>query len=1201
MTFQSINEGAREGHRAAIVDALNKSIEIFSTNKEETFDEVMTNGIRPIADAVGLDRVVFYKLLDIEGIKRLGQVYRWDKSEGGLVSLEEELKVLHDNPIYDNWMSITLQGDCIRLRESDYTEDVAVLMRKYGIKSVLIMPIITHGEFWGVINFQDHTNDRYFDEDCFDLLYSAARIFSNAIIRVGAKKSTEDAIKALKHREEMEAAMNRAAIIFLSQNKKTFEDAMTAGVREIADAFRLDRLSIWRNLNRPDAVHVSQIFRWDRESGGTTVPTEGLEDVTYAQLAPRWENLFASGECINSPVSLLPEAAMLKSFGCVSVFIAPIFINNAVWGFALLEDRRIERYFEEASVEMIRTAILICANSVIRADMEREIADANEFNRSILDASPVGFTVFDENANIIDCSDVTLRTLGTTREYYKEHFYDFSPEYQNDGVKSEDRAVDVVKRALDGEKLVLEWNNCTVSGETIPFEVTMVRVMNKGKRMILGYQYDMRKIKEMLEQQRRISELSIGFISPDDSEKLVSEAITKLGNYHKVSLVFIFALDYQHKNTHLAYHWCADGAPPRKAVANLFEHLKSIFSEYLHDQKSIMIFPIDDTAAETEPVFQALYAIDVRAIIGAPLYVDGHLWGVMCVEQNSIPRKWTENEKEYVKMTASMIAGVIMREINTKKLKEAFKKATEASKAKSEFLSNMSHEMRTPLNAITGMTAIGKNARNVERKDYALDKIGDASTHLLGVINDVLDMSKIEANMLELSPIEFNFERMLQKVVAVVNFRVDEKQQKLKVHIDNEIPQTLIADDQRLAQVITNLLSNAVKFTPVEGSITLDALFMGEENDLCTIQVSVSDTGIGISKEQQKRLFNSFQQAESSTTRKYGGTGLGLAISKSIVEMMDGKIWVESEPEKGSAFKFTVKMKRGCADKQGLLSSDVNWTNIRIMVVDDDSDILTYFSDVIHGFGVSCETAISGKDALALVEQKGDFHIYFVDWKMPGMDGIQLARELKERTPKNSVVIMISAAEWSAVAEEAKKAGVVKFLSKPLFPSAIAEIINECLGAGNRQKEEVKTDITSLYKGHCILLAEDVEINREIVMTLLEPAQLEIDCAENGREAVNMFIKAPDKYEMIFMDVQMPEMDGYDATRRIRAIEAELYKDNNLHKPIPIIAMTANVFKEDIEKCLNAGMNGHIGKPLDFNEVLEKLNNYLSVNKKNSN
>jgi len=228
--------------------------------------------------------------------------------------------------------------------------------------------------------------------------------------------------------------------------------------------------------------------------------------------------------------------------------------------------------------------------------------------------------------------------------------------------------------------------------------------------------------------------------------------------------------------------------------------------------------------------------------------------------------------------------------------------------------------MRTPMNAITGMTAIGKNAKDIEQKDYALDKIEDASMHLLGVINDILDMSKIETNKLELSPVEFNFENMLQKAVMVINFRVDEKQQKLTVHIDRKIPQTIIADEQRLAQVVTNLLNNAVKFTPEKGLISLNANFMGEKNGLCTIQISVSDTGIGISAEEQKRLFSSFQQAESSTTRKYGGTGLGLAISKSIVEMMGGTIWVQSELEKGSVFTFNIQVRRGTGEKPEVIN-----------------------------------------------------------------------------------------------------------------------------------------------------------------------------------------------------------------------------------------------------------------------------------------
>jgi len=521
-------------------------------------------------------------------------------------------------------------------------------------------------------------------------------------------------------------------------------------------------------------------------------------------------------------------------------------------------------------------------------------------------------------------------------------------------------------------------------------------------------------------------------------------------------------------------------------------------------------------------------------------------------------------------------------------LDAARNKSDRESRHKSAFLANMSHEIRTPMNAIIGMVTIGKTASDIDRKNYCLMKIEEASNHLLGVINDVLDMSKIEANKFELSPAEFVFEKMLQRVVNVISFRVDEKHQKLSVHIDRSIPHTLIGDDQRLAQVITNLLGNAVKFTPEHGSIILAARLVGEENGIYTLRISVSDTGIGISAEQQVKLFQSFEQAESSTTRKYGGTGLGLAISKSIVEMMGGAIGVQSEPGKGSTFTFTIQAQRGTEKRQKLLADGVNLSNVRILIIDDDTDILANFRDIAQSFGVYCDTVVSGEDALALLEKNISYHIYFVDWKMPGMDGIQLTQELKKRIPEKSVVIMISAAEWSTVAEDAKKAGVDKFLSKPLFPSTIAEIINECLGMDKGNAENAWSNITGIFTGRRILLVEDVEINREIVQTLLEPAQLEIDCAENGLEAVRMFSEAPDRYDMIFMDVQMPEMDGYEATRRIRAM------DIPAAKTVPIVAMTANVFREDIERCLQAGMNGHVGKPLDFKEVLEKMNVYLA-------
>ncbi|MCL1958063.1 MAG: response regulator, partial [Spirochaetes bacterium] len=509
---------------------------------------------------------------------------------------------------------------------------------------------------------------------------------------------------------------------------------------------------------------------------------------------------------------------------------------------------------------------------------------------------------------------------------------------------------------------------------------------------------------------------------------------------------------------------------------------------------------------------------------------------------------------------------------------------------KSVFLANMSHEIRTPMNAIIGMTTIGKNTVDPIRKDYCLTKIEDAGNHLLGVINDILDMSKIEANKFELAPAEFDLEKVLRRVVNVVNFRIDEKHQKFSVHMDHSIPKILVGDDQRIAQVITNLLWNAIKFTPEQGSVTLAVRLTEKTDKTCTLQVSISDTGIGITPEQQVKLFQAFEQAESGTTRKYGGTGLGLAISKSIVELMGGNIWVVSEPEKGSVFTFTIQLQRSAGEKNILLSPDINLDNLRIMTVDDDPDVLKYFFEIVHGFGVKCDVAISGEKALQLIDQNGGYHIYFIDWKMPVMDGLQLTREIKARVTENSIVIMISALEWSAIADEAKAAGVDKFLSKPLFPSTVAEIINECLGVDKHSSERSQmVDIAGIFTGRRILLAEDVDINREIVQTLLEPTKLEIDYAENGADAVRMFTENPFKYEMIFMDIQMPEMDGYEATRRIRAL------DILVAKTIPIVAMTANVFKEDIERCLEAGMNSHIGKPIDFDEVLKTLHSFLGV------
>ncbi|MDR1506981.1 MAG: response regulator [Treponema sp.] len=858
--------------------------------------------------------------------------------------------------------------------------------------------------------------------------------------------------------------------------------------------------------------------------------------------------------------------------------------------------------------------------SIYRAEKEKSddalkaVKESDERLKIMLEANPLGCTIWDSELEIIDCNQETIRIFGFTgKKQALEKFSSLSPEFQSDGIPSKKRWEDLLIDTFKKGRQTINWIYRLEDGTVIPAELLTEVVHTEEGNFLLLFIRDLREHQKMMSEIEKQDSLlrTVNSISEillrSDIDHFENDLWTCMGMMAmavEVDKVYIWKnhITDGELRTRFLYEWSQDSSPEKSRNIDLDIPCSDMPGwDKLSRKESFRGLSKNCSGKDRE----ILEREGIVSFLMIPAFLRDFFWGFVGFDNCRREREFSGDEEAILRSGSLLIANAMQRNEMTKTLISTREAALSSTRAKSEFLANMSHEMRTPMNAIIGMTSIARSAGDIGKKDYCLGKIEDASNHLLGVINDILDMSKIEANKFELSSGEFNFEKMLRKVVNVINFRIEEKKQNFLVHLDENIPQTLIGDDQRLAQVITNLLSNAVKFTGENGQIYLGSSLVKEEDALCTLQIEVKDSGIGITEEQKKRLFKSFEQADNNTSRKFGGTGLGLAISKNIVGMMGGKIWVESEYGRGSRFIFTVVMKKGSEKKQSALKG-INWSTIRVMVVDDDSTVTEYFAEIAGRFGFACDTASGGEQALAMIAGRGSYDIYFVDYKMPGMDGVELTRRIKSGVNgKNSVVIMISSAELTILEDAARKAGVDRFLSKPLFPSTVADIISECMGSVDlisAVKENKRAKKVIKFPGHRILLAEDMEINREIVIALLESTELIIDCAENGAEAVKKFEDAPGSYDMIFMDVQMPEMDGYEATRCIRKLEADRnHSGENRKAPagsadrpgIPIIAMTANVFKEDIENCLAAGMNEHIGKPVDFDDVLNKLEKYI--------
>ena len=1192
---------------SVFVEVLNKTIEIFTSNTEKSFENVMEDAMRPVADIVNLDRIVIYNRA---GNEQLGQFYRWHRDTGTMPT-DETRKTIPSVPAILQWFSVLKSGKKIIRRFDSMTEEEAGFAKTVGMKSIVLIPVFSRGELRGVVSFQDHTKERDFDE-YLDLLNSIAYIYVDTIIKEEMLQNQKENIETLEHRKRMADILNRTAITFVSQKEKSFDKRMTEGLKLVCDMANLDRLSIFRNLPKPDCLHTSQIYRWDRESGGTTEPTPGLRDVTYAQLGPRWEKILPNNEVINGPTRLMPEADMLKSFGVVSALVMPLIIENTFWGFVLFEDRHKERYFEEDYVEIMRSTAFLCVNTFVRSEMERYVLEANKTNSLLLNEASVGIIVFGEEGIINDCNAKVLEMFGCAKEYFIKNFRELSPEYQPDGMNSAEKAQTVTERVLKEGRLSFEWLHRSSSGELIPCEVTLVPADYMGHAARLGYLYDLRQIKkieaianEAQEMTRAITETSpIAYVLFDERLKAID---------CNMAAMQIFACqDKQYLLNNYFEQFSVeeqpDGLSLRERAKDIWDKANAhgrYSAEWSHRTFDGELLPVEFTTSslvfrDKKYVICFLYDLRNHKKMVADISAQSELLAFRLEQQklvSDISKSFVSYGDSHTLINDAL--GKIGSNIGVSRL-FIFSVDYELSQTnavyqwykndnvpklrnnrnydlfdliKTVFPKKLSGDVTVPIISSADVTISSEEALYTLKYDDVVSCIA-APLYVEGNLWGVICAENC-SHPHEWSEDEVSFFTTISSVIAGAIMR-NLYEVKLKEMLNRVINLSRAKDDflSKISHEIRTPMNAIMGVTEIQ---LQDETISKERREGLSIIYNSGDSLLRIindlldlSKLEAKKLeIVSTKYDISSLISDIAQLNLVRVGSKpinfklNIDENLPAKLIGDELRIKqvlnnilSNAFKYTAK---------GEISMSVSAENCE----NENYDVKLIFRVKDTGQGMTEEQVSKIFDEYSRFNLNNNRSIEGTGLGMPITQNL-----VSLMNGKISVESELGQGSTFIVRLPQKKIGqevIGKEVSENLQNFHVIDL----------QIEKIQIVREPMPYGK-VLVVDDVESNLYVAKHLLAPYDLSLETATDGLEVIEK-IKSGKVYDIIFMDHMMPKMDGVEATKIIRDLG---YKS-------PIIALTANAVAGQAEMFFENGFDGFISKPIDTRQLNNELNKFI--------